>query len=305
MIMNKSSLFQMGVLGIVAAVVCGGCSTPVEMSTYRVKTLPEISLKSHAAIKIVAENDEVEPLAESLRKAFGDSGEYSVVDDNADYWLVVGGLQAVSDGGSLETMVVDKKETGDAIVTKTRNVSSAASGLSVVVYDTASLSPVTYLDLSSFDGDCHEGVARTAADYSESFKQNLVERVKDAFLVQDKNIQVPVPMEADAELRTLFKQGRYLDFVRRYKMLGCVDLRGLRDQLHSGASQKLQKEEVARKLGNYYLYLLIRESVVRDQPRLKKTADEHLMLLETAEVKGLTESVPTALGRIERIIVAE
>ena len=54
-----------------------------------------------------------------------------------------------------------------------------------------------------------------------------------------------------------------------------------------------------KKLGNYYLFLLVEEAMTLDPEKLAAIKREQLMILEASEAKGIAEAVPVALARLE------
>ena len=56
---------------------------------------------------------------------------------------------------------------------------------------------------------------------------------------------------------------------------------------------------MAKRLSDYYLYLLVSEANTQDPAKLAEIRDQHLLILETCDADGLAESVPVALARLE------
>ena len=75
-----------------AALLLGGCAS-VEMAQYTVTSFAEIPLKKQAKVKIVANNDSLSTVVNSLKTEFGKSDSFAVVDENADYWFVLNGQE--------------------------------------------------------------------------------------------------------------------------------------------------------------------------------------------------------------------
>ena len=290
------------VVPVVAICLMSGCAT-VEMAKYKALSLPEVALSSGAKVKFVAGNDDVSELTADTAKAFAGRKDMTVVEEDADYWFVLNGLYDYKDGGKVSRTMKVKKERedgsggSDVIVNEVLNAESAAKGVSVAVYDARNLAPVTYFEIPIYTGGVSVKPSKGKTSFDAAFSANVVERIKDAFLSQEKEVQVPVPLTADKGLREAFARGDYKGFMAKYKSLGPVDLPKLHEQVRRG--EEIPKEVVEQKLSNYYLYLLVREAVNRNPDSLKKALAEHLMIMETGDYAGLTEAVPTALGRLE------
>lgn len=296
-------------LGIGTALLLGGCAS-VEMAQYTVTSFAEVPLKEKARVKIVANGDALTPIATALAAEFGKSGALHVVEDKADYWFVLNGTRQYLESTPQKTVSVDKRENesgGTEILAETtRNLASAATGVSVAVYETKTLAPVHYLEVPIYSGDNTNAVVRKAADFEAQFTAEVVERVKDAFVTQEKQVETPIPLEADGTLRELFtkggekfaKEGRqaYKPFLLRYKQLGTIDLAKLCEQLRT---KTYEGSDADLRLGNYYLYLLVKEVIRQDPAELKKIQDEQMMILRASDAKGLAEAVPVALARLE------
>ena len=64
-------------------------------------------------------------------------------------------------------------------------------------------------------------------------------------------------------------------------------------------TKKYEGSDADERLGNYYLYLLVKEALTLDPAALAKIRDEQLIILRSSEAKGLAEAVPVALARLE------
>ena len=288
---------KLGSVGV--ALLLGGCAS-VEMAPYNVTSFAEVPLKDKAIVNIVANNDAMKPIAETLKAEFAKSGAFKVADENADYWFVLSGLGQYVKSSPQKKVTVAKKETAgggqDILVESAQNLASAAKGVSVAVYETKTLAPVHYFEIPIYAGDNTEKAVRTEDVYDASFRKDVVERVKDAFITQTKPVETPMPKDADADLRVLFAKGDYLGFVKKYQTLGKIDLAKLCEQLRT---KTYQGDDAEKRLCNYYLYLLIKESRTLDPAELAEIRNRQLLILETCDNKGLAESVPVALARLE------
>ena len=231
-----------------AALLLGGCAS-VEMAQYTVTSFAEIPLKKQAKVKIVANNDSLSTVVNSLKTEFGKSDSFAVVDENADYWFVLNGAGQYVKSEAQKKVSVVKKETAsggsETFEETTQNLASAAKGVSVAVYETKTLSPVHYFEIPIYTGDNTKEAVRDESSYETSFAKDVVERVKDAFITQQKQVETPMPLEADGDLRDLFVKGgeayakdaknkaAYKPFLAKYKQLGNVNLGNLCEQLRT------------------------------------------------------------------------
>lgn len=287
----------------------GGCAS-VEMAQYTVTSFAEVPLKEKAKIKIVANNDGLDAVTSALAADFKKSGSFSVVDDKADYWFVLSGLGDYGVSEPQKTVAVVKQESAsggtETFAETAKNLASAAKGVSVAVYETKTLAPVHYFEIPIYSGDKTDGEVRSGAAYDAAFSKEVVERVKDAFITQQKQVETPIPLEADSGLRDAFVKGgenfakgdkaAYKPFFERYKQLGVVDLAKLCEQLRTKTYEGSDANKI---LGNYYLNLLAREAMTLDPEKLAAIKQEQLMILEASDAKGIAEAVPVALARLE------
>lgn len=299
-------------IGVGAMLLLGGCAS-VEMVQYKVSSFPEVTLraseKNPAKIKFVANVEGAQNFVDSVKAEFAKRKEFSVVDEGADYWFVVGAAQQYTKGLSHRTFTkgVQDSESGgsEVIAEQSVNLTSAAANTSIAVYETKTLAPVHYFEIPLYTGDKCVDAVKAEADYSEAFLQDAVERFMDVFVQQEKDVETPVPLKADAELRKLFKARDYRGFLLRYKTLGCINLEryceAMRKVEVGGAddADKALVKDAETRFANYYLYLLVREALVMKPERLEKTLGEHLRILESCKEDGIVESCPVALSRLE------
>ena len=297
------------IIGAGFALILCGCAS-VEMAQYTVTSFAEIPLKEKAKVKIVANSDGLDAVTDSLKLEFGKSGKFSVVDDKADYWFVLSGLGQYVASAPQNKVIVSKEESDaggkETLVAESRNLTSAAKGVSVAVYDVKTLAPVHYFEIPLYSGDNTKGAIRDGAKFDTVFAKEVVERVSDAFITQQKQIETPIPLEADGKLRDLFIKGgesfakdgakAYVPFLQAYKAQGAADFAKLCEQLRT---KTYEGPDADKKLGNYYLYLLVKEATTLDPEKLAKLKGEQLMILQASEAKGLSEAVPVALARLE------
>ena len=281
------------------ALLITGCAS-VEMAKYTVTSFPEVVLKKDAKVQIVANDDSVAPIVDEVKKSFAENRAFSVVDEGADYWFVLTG-QAESGVPCVRTVATVVKEptsdgTQDVVSRVKHNMSSAARIVSVAVYEVKSLAPVYYFEIPVWDGDNKPDSVRSDADYMRKFAIEVVERFQDVFLTQNKEVETPIPLEADGNLRSLFAKGDYKNFLLEYKKSGSFDLGAFCSKVRAG---KYEAGDQEQKLGNYYLYLLVKESLAKDPGSLEQIKGDHMEILRTAKSDGLVEAVPVALARLE------
>lgn len=297
-------------LGAGIALILAGCAS-VEMAPYTVTSFAEVPLKPKAKVKIVARNGKLGGIAKAVADGLQASGKISIVDADADYWFVFGGAGQYAKGTPQTRISVVKEENSsgrwDVFAEERLNYASAAIDISVAVYDAKTLAPVHYLEVPSYSGDRTKGVVHDKADYAKKFAKEVIERISDAFITQQKEVETPIPLEADGNLRNLFIQGgnnfakdgakAYIPFRDAYKEKGCIDLAKMCEQLRTGTYEGSDAKE---RLGNYHLFLLAKEAVTGFDPEaLAEIRDQQLMILEACDAKGIAEAVPVALARLE------
>ena len=277
-----------------------GCAT-VEMADYNVVSFADVALREGAKVQIKAMDPGLNPVVEALEKSFAENGKFQVVDADADYWIVLAGSEQYGTSAIGTKKSVEERNNGEAgrdvLMPHDINLSSAARSLSVSVYEAKNLTPVTYQDVCIYDGDCTEQTARQETDYKKMLEKDVIERLEDMFLTRAKAAKIPVPLEANRDLRKFFKEKKYVDFLKRYRELGTIDLNNYRTKAFAGTLTK--EDKLDERMANYYLYLLVRESVRHDPEILRKTLGEHLSIIESTTAKGVVDSVPVALQRIE------
>lgn len=298
-------------LGAGAALLLGGCAS-VEMAQYTVTSFPEVALKASekkpASLKFVSNSDGLDSLVGVLKSEFGKRKDFRVVEEAADYWFVLGGAQQYLKGKAHKKYSVVEKdgENGgsEVVVDEGLNLASAAKIVSVAVYETKSLAPVHYFEIPLYSGDNSEASAKSENDYAEAFSKDVVERIMDVFLQQKKDVETPMPNEADGKLRELFAKKDYKAFDAQFKALR-IDLKKLlaaAKAVEDGKADDATKEyakDIDAKLGAYYLNLLVMEAKTMDAKELENIYNEQLAVLEATEAKGLAESCPVALARLE------
>ena len=285
----------------IALLICG-CTT-VQYTDYPVISFAEVSLKDHAKIKIVSGNkgESADRIVATLKKEFAANKQYKVVEKGADYWFVISDLHQYkmdAPQGCVDVVKNENKSGGSEVLKETvRNFTSASRGVSVAIYQVDGLVPFHYFEVPLYDGEKIKGKGVKAEKiYDDTFAKMAVSRIKDVFLTQEKIVKTPIPLDADPVLRDFFDKKDWSGFMAKYKELGPIDLKTFTADI---LSEKYEGKDADLKLCNYYLYLLAKEIKAKDVATLKKVADEHLLILEATQSKGLSEAAPVALARIE------
>ena len=298
-------------LGAGAALLLGGCAS-VEMAQYTVTSFPEVALKASekkpVKLKFVSNDERLTSLVGAVKSEFGKRRDFRVVDDAADYWFVLGGAQQYLKGKVHKKHFIAEQDTGnggsEVVVAEELNLASAAKNVSVAVYETKTLAPVHYFEIPLYSGDNSKAAVKGEDVYAAAFSKDVVERIMDVFLQQKKDVETPMPKEADGKLRELFAKKDYKAFDAQFKKLG-VDLKKLLASVkavENGKADDATKEyakDLDAKLGACYLNLLVKEAQTMDAEELENIFNEQLLILEATEADGLAESCPVALARLE------
>lgn len=288
-------------MGASAALLLAGCAS-VEMSKYTVTSYAEVSLKKGAKINVVAKNEAMRPIVNLLSEKLSQENELGFTCDTTkpDYWFVIDGDSQYVPAGIVKTYEVSTTSNefgGNEVIREVnKNASSYAKNVSVSVYATKGLTPVHYMVVPLYDGDLSDSAARGESIYDKVLAEDVVERLMDAFVTQKKEIETPIPLEADSNLRKLFAEGNYDGFCAERKKFGKVNL----DEIFKSIEEGTYKgEKIEKVLGNYYLAMLVAESCTNEEKALRKIQSEHLKMLEHTRSKGLVEAIPVALARLE------
>ena len=297
------------------ALLFAGCSH-VETVPYEVTSFPEVALKEKSEIKIMSFDKSLEGLVGILKEEFAKTGNFKVTDDKARYWFIINGLKDYSGGGSQDVVSVAKQEDANEVreilVSTKYNFASAAEGVSVSVYDAKKLVPVHYFEIPIYTGERTKGAVSAKDVYSKKFAKDVVERVMDVFVTQTKPGVATIPnhsylvwtrdlilgLRANEKLCELFKQGKgsYFDFLVEYKKLGLIDLNKFCEEVRTGV---YEGKDATERLGNYHLYLLVREALSNDPDTIADIKAKQMEILRTTDSGWLSESIPVALARLE------
>lgn len=285
-------------LGVAAAALLGGCAV-VDKVSYPVTSFAEIPLKDKAKIKVVAGSPAAEKVAKSLRDAFGKEKSCSVVESGADYWFVVDNAEQARGVTKAKAVSVVSEPTGngsqEVLKESELALSSAAKAVNVAVYETRTLAPVHYLEVPMYDGDLGSK-ARADKAYADAFAKDVVERVKDAFLTQEKKVDVPVPLKATKEILDQMAKGQYAAVVSSYDKKK-IDIKKVNKEMVEGTYKG--DIDVKNMFADYAVYLMAKEAQTSDPEELEKLRAEQLFIIENCDDAGLAEAVPVALARLD------
>ena len=311
-----------------------GCaSEQVVWRKFPSTTFAELSLPEKATIRIVASDDPAaNSFAARLRDALRKSG-LLVVDDTVEashIVLIQGGTAFRQDTpeeakytGRVGVETVESDAGSFQRVKRERAAThSAARELSLAVYAAKTLTPIQYLTIPIYEGGVDEGGALDArAATNESYRHQsqfvklAVARLEEIFAVRQRSIGVPVPIEANGDLKVKFLKIESAlgadDDEELKKGLGEIDSLAANPAVIPGPLEEFAEasaadgwkppEGVTREaiLGNYYLIALRREIGCVDPEALSAIHAEHLRILELSEDPSLRMACPIALGRLE------
>lgn len=333
---NVHSSFICAALAVVAisSLWTMGCkSEQVVWRKYPSMTIAELALPEKATLRIVASDDpEANSFAMRLRDALRKSG-LGVVDDAepASHIVLIQGGTAFrrdtpeeakftgrvgvetieSDAGSFQRVKRERAATH-----------SAARELSLAVYAAKTLAPVHYLTIPIYEGGVDEGGALDARDaanenrrHQSQFVKLAVARLEEIFAVRQRSIGVPVPIEANGDLKVKFLKIESAigadDDEELAKTLGEIDSLASNPAIIPGPLEEFAEASAADGwkppegssreaiLGNYYLVALRREIGCVDPEVLSAIHADHLRILELSEDPSLRMACPIALGRLE------
>lgn len=275
-----------------------GCRA-VETAPYSVTSYAEIPIRSKAIVRVMADSEN-QAVAQAFSALLEKETNIKLAEQDADYWIVLRGAGAFREPvqASVTSRVEQDGETGgeEVLISKSVNVASAARELAIAIYDAKNLAPVHYATVALHDGDNSEEATRSREVYVAQFADEVLERVKDMFLTQEKEVNITIPLEASADLREAFKAGDYNRFLLTYKEKGTLNLA---QYVESIRNESCEDDNIDERLANYHLYLLVKEAKQKDAKSLQSIKSEQLMLLQASKAEGLVATVPVALARIE------
>lgn len=303
----KKYLFALG--GMVALIlVITGCSVDWNGIGY-LSPATEVGLKANPGIKIIAFGNQkmLSPLVATLTKEFAKNGQFKMDASTPDYWIVLNGesgFRADDKEAALFNRKVIRDEKEDAgggyeFMTSTdSNSSSSAQFLSVAVYSVKDLAPVHYFDIALYDSDFKPGAVRGEKEYNKLFTEQIIAKVKDAFLTQKRTVNTAIPKKADRGMRDALLAGNVQEVIARAKQVIPEDFDKIIADAKSGKYK--EKEDVLEELlCNYYVLALANEINDFAPANLHKLHSRHVTILKYSQDDALAEAVPNSLGRIE------
>ncbi len=321
--MKKTSWSILGVLlGVLA--ICGCYSPRVAEYDYPTVSFAEVALKDRAKVRIVALDEGAgvwhgdtlaQKVVEKLKESFADAKNIQLVEEKADYWMIVSALSAQridrrADLPYMETMKIVKEgaksdEPGmvrEKIVQKRQASKSLAEGVSIAIYEVKGLSPIYYVEIPVYDGFIQasgEKPVRPASARKEEFAQQIVGRVKDILVTQTKRIKVLVPEEASLSMKEAFlaEDQRTAIAEASSNMLPLPFDEFLAD-VHKGDYED-RDGDLATMLSNYYIQAIGLEIGCLDPAVLEELHKRQTYILELAKTDSLAMICPIALARLE------
>lgn len=301
----------------IASVVCGCYSPKVVYNKYPTTAFAEVALKDNAKIKLstVGESPASAQLLASIKSAFADAKQLSIVEDKADYWMIINSLEASRVDSKNELPFNEKVEVvpvgvkddeaglaHEELVAKKQATRTQSKGVSVAIYETDTLTPVHYFEIPVYDGvvktEGGEKVA-TEAELNKDLSEQIVGRIKDVFVTQVKDIQTPVPEEASATMKAAAAEE---DMAKAVAQAAEEVLPQSFDEFIKDVQDGKyadNKDGLVTKLSDYYIQAIAQEIGCLDKNVLKKLHAEHVAILQNATTDSLALACPVALARIE------
>ena len=328
-------------LALFASAVAGCKSNNVVWCRYPSMTVAEFALPPGAVVRVAHSRDEsAKDFAARFRKALARTGRFRIAEtaDRADYLVLVQGsaedrIDSAEESARTGRVWVETIESDAGSTQRVRReraaTHAAAKEISIAVYATGTLTPIRYFTLPVYDGGATDGGPEGAAEaesetakMQERFASLAVTRMEEIFVTQSRSIRVPVPLEANADLRG--------QFVRIEAAVGADDEEALKRALaridalaadrsilpgtleefaEASAAEDWQPPEGTTRetfLANYYLVALRREIGCSDPEELSAIHADMLRILELSagpslrdQEPALLKACPIALGRLE------
>lgn len=304
----KKTLLMLGGAATMALVISGCSSVNWEKVGY---TSPanEVNLKANPSVKIVAIGNQemLTPLVGAISSEFSKSGQIRVTEDAPDYWLVFNGEkgfrtddQAAAQFNRTVEKVAQKSDAGgrEYLQKKDQNSSAATALLSVAVYGVTDLSPVYYFDIALYDADFKQGKVRDGLAYDKKFTDQIIAKVKDAFLTQNRIVETALPKNADSGMKKALIAGDSKAVISRAAQVIPQDFDAFLADITAG-KYKEKADEMESKLSNYYVLALAREIGNFEPANLNKLHAQHVAILNQTNKDGLSIACPNSLARIE------
>ena len=311
-----------------ATLLFAGCaSEQIVWRKFPSTTFAELSVPKGATLRITSSDDPdatafASRLHEALRKAGLKVAEGA--DAATHVVLVQGGTSFRGDTAEearytgrvhVETVNTDAGSFQRVKRDKTMTY-TAAREISVAVYALKTLTPIDYLTFPIYEG----GVSDQASNGREAERENrqrqaqfvklAADRMEEVFASRSRSIGVPVPIEANGDLKVQFLKIEAAlganDDEELQRALAKIDALATDKSIIPGLPDDSAKEWTPPEgttreeiLGNYYLIALRREIDCTDPNILSALHAAHLRILELSEGPSLRMACPIALGRLE------
>jgi len=320
----KRSLLTVG-SAIAVIVALSGCSSVDWENVGYVSPANEVNLKAKPSIKIIAVGNKkmMAPIVKRIENEFANSEreqfkrkniskdqeekQYVLVSENPDYWIVLSGEHKfrADDRNAIpfnrkvgKTSSENENGGKEFIQTVDHNSSTATALLSIAVYGVNDLSPVYYSDVALYDADFKSDKVRSAAEYNTAFEEQIIAKIKDAFLIQKRNIETALPKNADRYMKQALLAGKAEEVITRAKDIIPQDFDSFMDDIAAG-KYKEKVDEMEIMLSDYYILALAKEIHNFEPGNLRKLHAQHVAILEQTTEEGLIIACPNSLARIE------
>ncbi len=312
-VMNEMIRPMLGAVLCVA--IAGGCYSPkVVYNSYPTTVFAEVALKNDAKMKIVSAPDS-ESLCQVLRTEFSKTKRFSIVDGEADYWMIVNALSDVRTDTAGQIPFNDKTEVvavgaksdevgaaHETLAVQRRASRTLAKGVSIAIYEVGRLAPIHYFEIPVYDGAFKVAGGADVATKEEMEKElteQIVGRVKDVFVTQVKNVETPVPEEASAELkRAMLSDDAAKAVVDAARTILPQTFNDFLTDVQAGKYAD-QKDVLVQKLSDYYVLAIAREIGCLDAKTLKELHAQQVAILQLSTTDSLALACPVALARLE------
>ncbi len=306
----------LGAVGV-AAVACGCYSPKVAYTNYQTTAFAEVALKDKAKIKVVTVGESPAPAAllSSIKDGFAKSKQFTVVDDKADYWMIVNGLEEIrvdtpaqlpfNETAEVVTVGAKDDQPGPAheeVVGKRQASRTQSKSVSVAIYEASSLTPLHYFEIPLYDGVMKAAGGEKAPskeDLDKELSEQIVGRIKDVFVTQVKDIQTPVPEEASDAMKAAMSGKDAAKAVAAAAKSAIPQPFGEFIKDVQGGKYADDKAGLTTKLSDYYVQAIAQEIGCLDAKVLKDLHARQVAILQNATTDSLALACPVALARLE------
>lgn len=306
--MKKILLLVGGAAALIAAIT--GCSSVEWNEISYASPGNEVALEPGAKVRVFAagEKDTMMPVVKTIMKEFSETEQFKIDLEDPDYWVVVnGGSKFHADSAEEAThnkkVFVTQKgnDSGgeDVLVTTDNKSSTSAMVVSIAIYSVKNLAPVYYFDVPIYDAD-FKGASQAIKDedgYRTMFSDQIVKKIKDAFLDQKRGVKTALPKKADETMKNALLRGDVKAVVERAEKILPGDFNAYIEEISKG--NYASKEEKEANLRNYYVLALAKEINNFGVKNLNELHAQHVAILKFTDDSGLETACPNSLARIE------